>query len=1018
VSERRCRFRCLVGALTGLAIAFPCGRASALNPERVIAQLHHTAWTAKDGAPSEIVALAQTADGFLWLGTGAGLFRFDGVTFERFAPESEPPITTSVSALLGVPSGELFIGSRFGGVRILKDGRLSPASDAQGLPVGAVYRFVRDHDGVVWAATFGGLARFDGHRWHAVDINGPHASPRSFDVSEDRRGNLWADNGRTLVVRRPGARDFVDTGIAVNRMVLAVSPMGTAWIEDGVGPVRLITADGRTERPSGGWRFSANPQGMIFDRDGSLWVATIGHGVQRIPYPDDGRGARARSTGPPELFTHMQGLTTDFATSVFEDREGSIWVGTRAGLDRFRESHLAPVVIPDYAVQLALGAADDGSVFIGSYNRPLMRVVGSTVATERVSSRITCIARDPGGALWLAGPGALWRRQAKSAFVRIELPAAAGDGDVQSMVADRDGTLWVGVVRAGLFRLSVGRWTEERRFQESPTIPLVAALGADHDTWFGYPNAKVVRVRGGRADTFTRGEGVPVGDVTAIFGRRGHVWIGGPEGLGVFDGTRFRAIGTRDEGLRGISGIVETADRELWVSGGFGVARIAATDVTRALADPRYQVDDHRFDFSDGLSGVPQQFRPLPSAVESRDGRLWFSTIDGVVWVDPKRLPINPLAPPVVIRSVTANARRYGARDGLRLPIGTRDLQIDYTALSLSIPERVQFRFRLDGADRDWHEAGPRRQAFYTNLRPGAYRFRVIAANNDGVWNDAGATVQFAILPAFYQTSWFVSLSVAIGTSAIWGLYRIRVRQVANQTRDRLEARLMERVRIARELHDTLLQSFHGALFRFQAAVNTLPERPAEARQRLHSAIDRAAQAITEGREAIQDLRASALVTNDLAVAISTLGDELATSGANGNGTVIDVSVQGTPRDLHPILRDDIYRIAGEAVRNAFHHAHARRIEVEITYDDRQFRLQVRDDGKGIDKEVLADDRRGHFGLPGICERAELVGGHLDVWSEAGAGTEIDLTIPAGKAYSAARASSRARWFAKKPTRG
>ena len=308
-------------------------------------------------------------------------------------------------------------------------------------------------------------------------------------------------------------------------------------------------------------------------------------------------------------------------------------------------------------MQLALGAADDGSVFIGSFNRPLMRVVGSTVATERVSSRITCIARDPGGALWLAGPASLWRRQAEGAFVRIELPAAAGDGDVQSMVADRDGTLWVHV-RAGLFRLSNGRWTEERRFQEPQKNPLVATLGADNDTWFGYPNATVVRMRGGRADTFTRGEGVPVGDVTAIFGRRGHVWIGGPEGLAVFDGTRFRAIGTRHEGLA-LSRVSWKPPIENCGSGGFGIARIAATDVMRALADPRYEVDDHRFDFSDGLSGVPQQFRPLPSAIESRDGPLW---------TDHQRLrlgrseasAINPLAPPVVIRSVTANARRYG----------------------------------------------------------------------------------------------------------------------------------------------------------------------------------------------------------------------------------------------------------------------------------------------------------------------------------------------------------------------
>jgi len=290
----------------------------------------------------------------------------------------------------------------------------------------------------------------------------------------------------------------------------------------------------------------------------------------------------------------------------------------------------------------------------------------------------------------------------------------------------------------------------------------------------------------------------------------------------------------------------------------------------------------------------------------------------------------------------------------------------------------------------------------------------VIASNNSGVWNETGASLDFAIAPAYYQTRWFEALVVGACLTLLWAAYQFRVRRIAHEFDLRLDERVNERTRVARELHDTLLQTFHGVLFRFQAAVNMLPERPAEAKQTFESAIDRAAQAITEGRDAIQDLRASTVVTNDLAVAITTLGEELAASGVNGHDTVVHVAVQGTSRDLHPILRDDIYRIAGEALRNAFRHAHARRIEVEITYDDRQFRLQVRDDGKGMDPVVQADQRRGHFGLPGMRERAELVGGRLDVWSEVGAGTEIDLTIPAAKAYATVRARRRAWWFGKK----
>ncbi|HXI31210.1 MAG TPA: sensor histidine kinase, partial [Vicinamibacterales bacterium] len=242
------------------------------------------------------------------------------------------------------------------------------------------------------------------------------------------------------------------------------------------------------------------------------------------------------------------------------------------------------------------------------------------------------------------------------------------------------------------------------------------------------------------------------------------------------------------------------------------------------------------------------------------------------------------------------------------------------------------------------------------------------------------------------------------------------VRQVAHAYESRLQERVNERTRIARELHDTLLQSFHGLLFRFQAAANLLPDRPAEAKQRFESAIDQAAQAITEGRDAVQNLRSSSVDTHDLAVAISTLGHELAAAQvATGDmrSPVVDVAVEGTPRALHPIVRDDVYRIAGEALRNTFRHAHARHIEVEIRYDDAQLQVRVRDDGKGIDAAVLEEQRLGHFGLPGMRERAEVVGGHLTVWSQAGLGTEIDLTIPAAAAYATRRARGRFSWFAR-----
>jgi signal transduction histidine kinase len=369
---------------------------------------------------------------------------------------------------------------------------------------------------------------------------------------------------------------------------------------------------------------------------------------------------------------------------------------------------------------------------------------------------------------------------------------------------------------------------------------------------------------------------------------------------------------------------------------------------------------------------------------------------------------------PVHIEQVIADGQSYDASSGLRLPPLVRDLAIGYTGLSFVAPEKVLFRYKLEGWDRDWQNVGNRRYAFYTNLAPGHYRFRVTACNNSGVWNEQGASLDFAIAPTYYQTRWFQLSCVAAFMVLLWVLYRMRLRQLARQFNLRLEERVNERTRIARDLHDTLLQSFHGLLLRFQTASELFPTRTAEAKQTLDSAIEQAAQAITEGRDAVQGLRSSTVVTNDLALAINTLGEELAGGETNPNAAEFHVRVERTPRALHPILRDEVYRIAGEALRNAFRYAEAGRIEVEIRYDERQFGLRVRDDGKGIDSKLLNDDERpGHYGMRGMRERAKLLGGKLTVWSEVEAGTEVELSIPAAKAYATADGRRRS-WLAEK----
>ncbi len=377
---------------------------------------------------------------------------------------------------------------------------------------------------------------------------------------------------------------------------------------------------------------------------------------------------------------------------------------------------------------------------------------------------------------------------------------------------------------------------------------------------------------------------------------------------------------------------------------------------------------------------------------------MWFASDDGVSVIDPKNLPFNHLPPPVQVEQIVADRKLYATDAALKLPPLTRDLQIDYTALSLVAPEKVRFRYRLEGYDRDWQDVGNRRQAFYNDLPPRNYRFRVIAANNSGVWNEAGAAFDFSVAPAYYQTPWFQAFSVAAFLALLGGIYLLRVKEVEHRLNIRMEERVNERTRIARDLHDTLLQSFQGVLLKFHAATFMLPDRAGEAKTMLETVIEQARKAIAEGRDAVQGLRASGVVTSDLAGVIGALGQELA---ADESAPEFRIQVEGAPRDLVPIVRDEAYRIACEAVRNAFRHAQAGQIEVEIRYDPRRLRLRVRDDGRGMDPKVLSGGGRdGHHGLPGMHERAKLVGGKLAVWSELDSGTEAELTIPASVAYA------------------
>jgi signal transduction histidine kinase len=451
--------------------------------------------------------------------------------------------------------------------------------------------------------------------------------------------------------------------------------------------------------------------------------------------------------------------------------------------------------------------------------------------------------------------------------------------------------------------------------------------------------------------------------------------------------------------------LVNDGAGSLWLYTNCGIIVLAMADLENWWVEPDSKVNTKIFD---GFDGAQPGLSPMqPQASRSTDGRLWFANNSLLQMIDPTRLGANQLPPPVQIERIVADRKSYSARGQLNLPPLTRVLEIDYTALSLVIPQKVRFRYKLEGHDRDWQEPGTRRQAFYNDLPPGKYTFRVIACNNDGVWNEEGTTVVFNIAPAFYQTGWFILLCATAITGLAFAAYRWRVRWIAAQLDRQFEERLAERTRIAQDLHDTLLQGVLSASMQLHVANDQLSE-DARAKPLVTRVLELMGHAVNEGRNTLRGLRSYDEGTQTLDQAYSGVSQEFAFHQASG----FRVIVEGQPCALHPMIRDEVYRIGREAIVNAFRHSQAKNIEVEIHYTARELRILVRDDGCGINQQVLHSGRDGHFGLPGMRERAERIGARLKVLSRPDAGTKIEFFIPGKVAYLTS-SPGRRRWLSK-----
>jgi signal transduction histidine kinase len=988
-----------------LGAAF-CNSAFATQPDRTIAQYAHTTWGEKDGAPNVIWAMAQTTDGYLWLAAHDGLYRFDGVAFENYIPDG------GTDALLALPNGDLWIGYTDGLIRLLRNGKVT---GYDGAIIGDVRSLTQDREGTIWAATTQGLERLEGERWKAVDKDWNFPREPTDAAFVDRQGTLWVPTEDTLFFLPAGARRFQPIGFQAGSVTaIAQAASGKLWMSEySAGSVRPIPLSDK-RLPSDEAAVKVESEAILFDDDGGLWMAGFGSGLHHAPAPDLLKGEIGKFSTAVESFTARDGLSDDNVRSVLQDREGHIWVGTNGGLDRFRKTNLVPVVSTSKLnhVLSVLGTGDDGDAWLGN-DQSIVRIHEGRYADRHLlPGRVISALRDSAGTTrWICVNG-IYSYHAGS-YSRIPLPASfpKGFGELFAVAAtsNSSGALWLAARREGLFYWKQGKWQQIDIAQDLVlSLPEAAYTDWMGRAWIAYGQGEIIVIDQANIwKTFPLNNSL-VSGVLAVNGRGRHIWIGGTAGAAFFDGNRFHLIIPEDaERFKSVMGVEETRDGSLWLAEDRGVIQIPASEVRHFLDNPSYRVKYRLFDSYDGLTSKFVGVLTNPREIQGTDGKLWFAASRGVVGIDPAHLSTNTVPPPVFIRSVSVSGMPSRSPQNLTLPARTTNLQISYTALSLSGSDKVRFRYILEGVDKGWQDAGTRREAFYTGLGPGKHHFRVIACNNDGAWNEVGARLDFAIAPAWFQTISFRVFCAGLFLLMLWALYQLRLKQLERQFNVTLQTRVDERTRIARELHDTMLQSFQGLLLRFQTVSNLLPARPEEAKTRIDNVIDEGSHAITEGRDAVHELRSAGLATVDLAESIRNFAKELL-GNSSERFVEFHAQLEGTPRDLNPVVRDEVYRIAAEALRNAIRHAEAQRIEVEIRYNPEHLQLRIRDDGKGIDAGVLDKEHvPGHWGLRGMRERAKLIGGTFEIWSETGSGTEIELKIPAVSAYAKRSASLR-----------
>ena len=979
------------------------------------ARLHvdHNSWTFKDGAPADVVCLAQTNDGFLWLGGPNGLFRFDGTRFEPFrSPFGDRLFATNLYSLFAPPSGGLWVGYAFGGFSFLNNGPVTNYGGDIASSSGSVYDFAQDRDGIVWAATSSGLWRFDHSAWQPIRDQWNAPAELVTQIGFDRNGILWAlagslDPPMDLIYLLPGSRHFKAAGrnLSVDRFLLDAD---RAVMTDPAAPPMADSSEDSEKKPAAYPVLTKGSQ-QFLDRNNSLWISYDDKPiVMRLPRERlRGDLNRASSAGSEsyDIFP--------FLMAQLVDREGNIWFGDTKGIYRFSYSPLNRQEFLKEASEnadFALAADDNGAVWISSrtsLSAGDLYYVSGGKAQHRLPPVTSSFAyRAPDRTFWFSGKGCLWHLVGHD-FVRVNLPPEVANqyAFLQTITGDEQGGIWVSFGRRGLYRFADGIWTSYGGRDDLPKTGTLMIEFTDRlgRLWFGYTKNQLALLDGDRVRLFGPNDGLQVGTIAAIHGRGSEIWIGGEFGLEQYDQGRFHNIAAvNDEWLRGISGIVETANGDLWLNAISGIFHVRKGEISAALKDSNHRVKGKHFGRFEGLPGISAPWRPLPTAIEGTDGRLWFSLGNGMVWLDPAAYSEEAAAsPPITIQSVAADDKSYPPAPRVSLPAHTSSVQISYSAVSLSDPEAIRFRYKLQETDKDWNEATAATPVTYRNLPPGFYHFSVEASDTNGDWSDAFANLAFTIQPAYYQTVWFRALCVLTFLAMLWTIYQLRVRALERRhavlEKHQIEIRALneqlikaqeaERIRISGELHDGVLQQITSLTLRLGKVRNQVS--PDSAAKATVSALQQELIKIgTDIRHISHELHPALLQEAGLPAALSAYCEEFSKVRGLSVSCEADESVQ----ELSPGAALCLYRIAQEALGNAGKYSEAKKVEVRLTRSNGTVCLSVSDDGIGCALEQLG--KSGGLGVINMRERVLQLQGTFQFESTPGRGTTVKVEIP------------------------